>query len=361
MAAMTIAKKCPRDINAAFSRIIQSCKRKALADAALYSYPRGGSTITGPSIRLAESLAQNWGNLDFGIVELDQKDGESSVMSYAWDLETNTRQTKVFQVKHERKAKGQIVKLEDPRDIYELVANLGARRLRACILGVIPGDVVDAAVDECEKTMKAADGNIPLTDRIRQMSAAFLEVGVDGKMLETRMNHKLSATSEAELVGLRKIYRSLKDGMSGISDWFKEVAPRTDLGKDAVGDALKTAAESASPVDDLPPANEKKRGRPKKEAVAEPSTAPAVPPEEKKKEAENAGYEVAENVVLDTVMLVKIKDVVHIKLMTETRDTYFTDDVEVKPRFEELCKAKTKFTVQYKVIDGRAFIQKLKF
>ncbi|BBP90994.1 hypothetical protein BsIDN1_46120 [Bacillus safensis] len=43
-------------------------------------------------------------------------------MAYAWDLETNTRQTKIFTVKHERKAKGAITKLNDPRDIYELVA-----------------------------------------------------------------------------------------------------------------------------------------------------------------------------------------------------------------------------------------------
>ncbi|PWW19485.1 hypothetical protein DFO73_12055 [Cytobacillus oceanisediminis] len=64
-------------------------------------------------------------------------------MAYAWDLETNVRQEKVFTVKHSRKAKGSITKLDDPRDIYELVANNGARRLRSYILGIIPGDIVE--------------------------------------------------------------------------------------------------------------------------------------------------------------------------------------------------------------------------
>ena len=218
-AAMIIAKRCPRDIEAAYARIIQACRRARFAENALYEYPRGGTQITGPSIRMAELLAQNWGNLDFGIIELEQRDGESTTMAYAWDLETNTRQTKIFQVKHERKARGGITKLDDPRDIYELVANMGARRMRACILGVIPGDIVDAAIEACELTLKTAEKE-PLIDRVRKMSAAFLENGVSAELLERRLGHKLAATSEIEMVRLRKIYVSLRDGMSKINDWF---------------------------------------------------------------------------------------------------------------------------------------------
>ena len=97
-AAMVIAKRFPRDEVESYNRIMQSCKRKSLAESAMYEYPRGGTKVTGPSIRLAESMAQNWGNLDFGITELEQKNGESQVMAYAWDLETNTRQVKIFSV-----------------------------------------------------------------------------------------------------------------------------------------------------------------------------------------------------------------------------------------------------------------------
>ena len=41
-------------------------------------------------------LAQNWGNIQYGIRELSSENGESTVEAFAWDVETNTRQTKVF-------------------------------------------------------------------------------------------------------------------------------------------------------------------------------------------------------------------------------------------------------------------------
>ena len=41
----------------AMDKILQACTRPSLAEGALYSYSRGGSEITGPSIRLAEVAA----------------------------------------------------------------------------------------------------------------------------------------------------------------------------------------------------------------------------------------------------------------------------------------------------------------
>lgn len=222
-AAMAIAKRFPRDEKSAYSRLMNACKRKGLAEAAIYEYPRGGTKVEGPSIRLAEAAAQCWGNVDFGVVELEQKAGESTVMAYAWDLETNTRQTKIFQVKHERHTKQGRQFLSDPRDIYEMVANQGARRLRACILGVIPGDVIDDAVNQCDKTL-AGGTQEPIGDRVRKMLAAFAEFNVTVEMVESKLGHKADAISESELAKLRKTYTSIKDGMGGIHDFFPPVA-----------------------------------------------------------------------------------------------------------------------------------------
>ncbi|WP_256204362.1 hypothetical protein [Planococcus faecalis] len=36
---------------------------------------------------------------------MEQRNGESIALAYAWDLETNTRQEKVFTVKHSIKTK----------------------------------------------------------------------------------------------------------------------------------------------------------------------------------------------------------------------------------------------------------------
>ncbi len=220
-AAMVVAKRFPRDEVLAMDRILKACQRTSLAAAAVYEYPRGGETVTGPSIRLAEALAQNWGNVDFGVIELEQRTGESQVMAYAWDLETNTRQSKVFTVPHIRQTKSGSYPLKDPRDIYEMVANQGARRMRACILGVIPGDVVDAAIAQCDKTLKASN-KLPLEERITNMCEAFQnDFQITADALEKYIGRKAEAFSETDVIRLGKVYRSLKDGVIG-SDYFME-------------------------------------------------------------------------------------------------------------------------------------------
>lgn len=218
-AAMVIAKRFPRDPIAATDRILNDCTRPKLAESALYSYSRGGSEITGPSIRLAEAIAQKWGNIQSGIKELERKNGESTVEAYAWDLETNTKMSKTFTVKHIRYTKKVDYKLEDPRDIYELVANDGARRQRACILGVIPGDVVEAAVAQCEATLKATADTSP--ENIKRLMDAFASYGVTQEMLEKRIQCRMDAIKPAQVVGLKKIYTSLRDGMSTVGTWFE--------------------------------------------------------------------------------------------------------------------------------------------
>lgn len=235
-AAMVIAQKFPRNEATAYARIMRGCKRRKLAEKAVYAYPRGGQTVSGPSIRLAEHVARNWGNLDFGIVELEQRDGQSEVMAYCWDLETNTRQTKIFTVRHFRQTRDGGYRLTDPRDIYEMIANQGARRMRACILGVIPGDVVEDAVDECERTLKASADGVPIQDRIRKMVAAFDKFGVGADRIEKRLGHRLDATTEHEIANLQQIYTSLKDNMADPSQFF----PTDD-----------DPAKGDSPTDDL--------------------------------------------------------------------------------------------------------------
>ena len=220
-ASMVIAKKFPRDQEAAYLRITKACERFNLADQAEYAYPRGGKSVTGPSIRLAEALAQNWGNLTFGIRELSQGHGESEIEAFAWDLETNTRQVKTFKVPHKRYTKQYGNKdLTDPRDVYEFVANQGARRMRACILGIIPGDIVDAAVEKCRETVKKGVQAKPIADQIRATLKGFDAVGVNKEMIERRLGHGIDTTTAEELVELNNIGRSIKDNMTKREEWF---------------------------------------------------------------------------------------------------------------------------------------------
>jgi hypothetical protein len=216
---LVIAKQFPRNEQLAYAKAMEACKRKSLAEKAMYSYPRSGSTISGPSIRLAEELARCWGNIDFGIKELSQKDGESEMQAYCWDMETNTMSSQTFVVAHVRDTKKGQVRLTEQRDIYENNANMAGRRLRARILAVLPPDLVEAAVNECKKTL-AGNNDTPLIDRINNMVVAFGKFGVKIDTIEKRLNRKIDTMTAEDISEYIGIYNSLKDGNSSVSDWF---------------------------------------------------------------------------------------------------------------------------------------------
>jgi hypothetical protein len=229
MAAVMSAKRFPRDQRQAFGNILVACARPSLAENAMYAYNRGGQEVTGPSIRLAEVLAQNWGNLQFGIREVSRENGATLAEAFCWDCETNVRRSMVFTVTHVRETKGGTKPLESERDIYELIANYGARRMRNCILAVIPGDVVDAAVQECEKTV---GGLGEKKERVLAMIKAFDTLGVSRDQIEARMGRRIEAMTTPEFVSFKKIYKAIVDGASKAPDWFPALTDPEKLKKE---------------------------------------------------------------------------------------------------------------------------------
>jgi hypothetical protein len=217
-AALLYARANPRDPRTAMDRILQDCMRPGLAEAATYQYARGGNDISGPSIRLAETLAKRWGNMEAGVKELSRRDGVSECLAYAWDYETNYRDVRTFTVRHWRDTKQGGYALKDERDVYEMIANYGARRKRACILALIDGDVIEAAVKQCELTQAT---KVQVTDElIAGMLERFLEFGISKEMIERRIQRHMSALTPALALSLKRIYNSLRDGMSAPAEWF---------------------------------------------------------------------------------------------------------------------------------------------
>ncbi len=219
-AALTVAAARPRDQVDAIDRIKTSCQRLGVAEKAEYSFSRGGQEISGPSIKLLEVVAGAWGNLQSGFRELSRSNGESIVEAFAWDLETNHKKVMEFTVKHWRDTRAGGHALKDERDIYELIANMAQRRVRKCLESVIPRDVVDEALDECNRTLNAKCELSPA--RTKAMADKFsLEYGVTTEQIEKRIQRRLDSITQAQFLSLAKIYNSLKDGMSKASDWFE--------------------------------------------------------------------------------------------------------------------------------------------
>lgn len=226
---LLIAKRFPRNQVEAYQNAMNACKRPSLAEKAIYSYPKGGQTVSGPSIRLAEELARCWGNIDFGIKELSQKDGESEMQAYCWDTETNTISSQTFVVPHVIDTRTGQKKLTTTRDIYENNANMAGRRLRARILAVLPPDLVEDAVRECRKTL-AGKNDQPIEDRIKKMVMAFQKFGVKPETIEKRLGRPIDTMTTDDVSEFVGIFNSLQDGNSSIQDWF-DVKTNSDRAK----------------------------------------------------------------------------------------------------------------------------------
>lgn len=230
---LVIAKRFPRDEVQAYNRVAQACQRKGIAEKAFYSYNRGGGTVSGPTIRFAEELARCWGNIDYGIKELSQDEGKSEMQAYAWDLETNAQSVQNFTNPHIREVGGKAKILTSQRDIYEINANMGARRLRSRILAILPTDLVDMAINECKKTL-AGSNDEPLIDRVKKMIVAFGKLGVTQDQIEKRLGRKVDTMTIDDFTDYIGIYNAIKQGESKIAEWFEAEKVASDL-----TDALK--------------------------------------------------------------------------------------------------------------------------
>lgn len=259
-AALVVAKKFPRDEFMAREKIKTACQRKELAEMAEYEYSRGGTKITGPTIDLLKAIAKRWGNIEYGWQELERKKGESVIRAFAWDMETNARSEMTFSVRHWRDTKEGGYALTDERDIYEATANFASRRVRACLESVVDSDIVQTAVDECRRTL-AGKNTEPLVDQLRKMCAAFLtEFAVTPEMIEKRIGNKLEAVSNNQLASLRRIYKSLKDGVGVREDYFKperivEDQPTPSRPQAAQAEAPAPEAEPEPAQEPEPPAD----------------------------------------------------------------------------------------------------------
>ena len=133
-----------------------------------------------------------------------------------------------------------------------MTANQGARRERACILGVIPGDIVEAAQLKCRETIKKGIKEKPMKDQIRATLKAFDSLGITKDLIEKRLGHGTDTIIEDELVELNNIGRSIKDNMTSREEWFdikgeqqQKAADLTDKIQDEIKSQLQEVEQQA--------------------------------------------------------------------------------------------------------------------
>lgn len=220
-ASVLVAQSVPRSMDAARAEFRVSCEFLEFADRAFYNYKRGGNVVEGPSVYFAREAARCFRNVQYGIDELDRDAGEgrSQMRAWAWDLETNTRAGNTFIVPHARDVGGKIKNLETLRDVYENNANMGARRLRAAILGILPDWFTQEAENTCRATLRRGDGS-PIEDRQAAAVRAFADLGVDQGRIEQKLGHGVDKWTVYDLAQLRITLRSIQRGELPVDDAF---------------------------------------------------------------------------------------------------------------------------------------------
>jgi hypothetical protein len=211
LAAVQVAQQCPRNMQTARATMQDSCHQTALAERAFYRFPRGGQTVNGPTVHLARELARCFGNIQYGIAELRRDDeyGQSEMIAYAWDVQTNTRNSNTFIVPHLRDKRGGPERIVDVRDIYENNANMGARRVREAIYAILPPWFTEEAKGLCHQTLRDGGGR-PLTQRVTDCIQGFKGIGVAADRLEQKVGTAADRWDEHDVVQLGIVFRSIE-------------------------------------------------------------------------------------------------------------------------------------------------------
>lgn len=255
-AKIYMACQFPRNLIQCNEMLSSACGNYKLASQALYNFKRGGE-VSGPSIRLAEAIATCWGNIEYGFEEIEKSQMFTKVRAYAVDNQRNVSAERVFDVSHVRVTKNGSKLLEEPRDVYEAVANSAQRRVRACILQIIPVNFVDQAIEYCNQTLAA---NVSITPKtVENLISAFANIGVTKSQIEKNIQRKIESINIQLLLRLRGIYKAIDDGISSKEQYFDE--------EEEVTETKLEKPTAVIPEPTTPPAPEPKQRRQKEANV----------------------------------------------------------------------------------------------
>jgi len=207
------AKAYPRDLKKSVEdSIFTATLDLETASSCSYALPRGGKTITGPSVHLALILAQNWGNLriEAKISSIDNKSLTSQAVCF--DLEKNI----AIKVEVKRSIMTRTGRMND--DMITVTGNAAnSISLRNAILKVIPKAVVDKVAKSAKQLIT---GDISDETKFIKKRNTVLEgfkntYGVtEQEVLETLGKPTTSNITSDDLVTLIGFAQSIKDGDS---------------------------------------------------------------------------------------------------------------------------------------------------
>lgn len=195
-----------------------------IAASCAYALPRGGKSLEGPSVRLAEIVCASYGNIRAG-ARVIANDGKTiTAQGICHDLESNYCVT----VEVKRKITDKYGKTYN-EDMQVVTGNAAcAIAYRNAVFKVVPSALVN---DVYEKAKDVAKGTAETLVKRREKAAKyFRDLGVTEKqicdVLEVKKIDDIDLDKLATLSGMRTL---IKNGESTIKDLFESNGPGVTL------------------------------------------------------------------------------------------------------------------------------------
>jgi hypothetical protein len=223
------AKRYPRDLKAVLINAASMATRtKDIAASCCYDIPRGGKSIRGPSVRLAEIFASCWGNLRAEIRTLGADDKHVEGQAMVWDLESNVAVRK--EVKRKITGKG------GRRFNDDMIATTGLAAasiaFREAVFKVVPKAYIEEAYRKCQD-VAMGDISTLMQDRTNAFEY-FRRFGItEDRILAVLEKPNIEAVTIEDIGRLRAIKTAITSREIRPDEAFPEI--RKDEAKGAEG------------------------------------------------------------------------------------------------------------------------------
>lgn len=233
------AKRYPRDTKRVLERIRESATEDiTIAQECFYSLPRGGKSVEGVSVRMAEIMAGAWGNLRVQTRVIGNDGKTITAQGICHDLETNVAVS--VEVKRSIVDKYGKTYSEDMQVTTGNAAS--AIAFRNAVLKIIPKATTNKTIEEVKKVAMGKMKDLK-TSR-EQCVAAFKPFRVTEEMLcELLEVEKISDINQEQLFTLRGLYNAIKEGTTTIEEAFQDVRSKSQA-KSAMAKAQEAKAKA---------------------------------------------------------------------------------------------------------------------
>jgi hypothetical protein len=186
-----------------------------VAESCFYVLPRGGKTIEGAGIRLAEIVGSSWGNLRYGARVVSVSEDFVTAQGVAHDLENNVSMT----IEISRRIKDKYGKRYND-DMIVMTGNAAcAIALRNAIFKVVPKAFVDEILAQAKKV--AVGNATTLQSRRDKALGYFAKMGVQKERVFGLLGKQ--GENEIDLADLEKllgVHTAIKEGSTTIDEVF---------------------------------------------------------------------------------------------------------------------------------------------